>query len=77
MERVKFRVKGWIGDDEFRELLEFSRYIGRVGGVSVFELDPLKMRSNGYTLGDVYSKLSSIEGVVEEDLKAIKDAYLE
>jgi len=77
LERVRFRVKGWIGDDEFRELLEFSRYIGRVGGVSVFELDPLKMRSNGYTLGDVYSKLSSIEGVVEEDLKAIRDAYLE
>jgi len=77
LERLRFRVRGWIDDEEFRELLEFSRYIGRFSGFSVFELDPLKMRSGGYTLRDVYLKLSSIEGVLEEDLEAIRNAYLE
>jgi superfamily II DNA or RNA helicase len=77
LEKLRFRIKGWVSDEEFRELLEFSRYIGRVGGVSVFELDYSKMRGSGYTLKDVYSILSSIEGVVEEDLEAIRSAYLD
>ncbi len=73
MERLRFRVKGWISDEEFRELLEFSKYNGRVGGISEFELDFQKMEKNGYTLRDVYSILSSIDGVFEEDLEAIRE----
>lgn len=77
LERLRFRIRGWIDDEEFRELLEFSRYLGRSSGVSVFEIDPLKMRVNGYSLRDVFLKLSSIEGVDGDDLEVIRRAYLE
>lgn len=76
-EKMRFRVSGWLEEEEFRELLEFSNYVGRERGASVFELDPLKMRRNSYTLRDVYAKLSSIDGVNGEDLEALKKAYLE
>ncbi len=76
-EKMRFRISSWLGDEEFRELLEFSNYIGRDRGASVFELDPLKMKRNNYTLRDVYAKLSSIESVNGEDLESLKKAYLE
>ncbi len=71
---LTFRVKGWLSDDDFKTLLEFSRYLGRDRGLSIFKLDPSKMRENGLRLSDVADILSSINGVVEEDLERIKTA---
>ena len=73
MRGLTFRVKGWLSDDEFRELLDFSDYRGRVGGYSLFEVSPLKMKKTGYTYRDVVAKLRSINGVVEDDLRAIEE----
>ena len=69
---VVFRVKGWLDDDEFKELLSFSRYLGRERGFSVFKVDPGRLREAGMTLRDVVEVLRGIKGVVEEDLEAIE-----
>lgn len=76
---LRFRVDRWLSEQEFRELLEFSTYIGRgeQNRVSLFELDEERMRRLGYTLRDVYVKLTSVEGVREEDLEEIRRAYEE
>ncbi|MEM1774257.1 MAG: DEAD/DEAH box helicase [Acidilobaceae archaeon] len=75
--RLRFKVEGWLSPEEFRELLEFSDYIGRYAGSSIFEVNLSKMKKSGYTLRDIYVKLSSLKGVDEGDLEAIKIAYLE
>ena len=70
---VKFRVRGWLSDEDFSEILQFARYKGRAGEYALFELDAARMRASGYTLRDVYAKLSSIDGVPEEDLRSVRD----
>ena len=73
LNRVTFRVKRWLDDEEFRELLEFSDYIGRISGYSVFEVNTSKMRRAGYTFRDILAKLRDIEGIVDEDLSMLEE----
>ncbi len=73
---LRFRVKGWIGDDEFKQLLQFSRYVGRFPGYAVFEIDIDRMRRNGYDWKDVLAILESLD-VPEEDLALIKNEFVE
>ena len=68
----RFRVKGWIEDEDFRRLLEIARYLGRSEGYSLFELDLERARRRGYTDGDIIAILSSIAGLVEEDIEEIR-----
>lgn len=75
--RPRFKVRGWLEEDEFRDLLEFSNYLGRSGGAALFEIDPEKMRRSGMTLRDVWTKLSSISEIDPEDLKEIERLYRE
>ncbi|MCE4620763.1 MAG: DEAD/DEAH box helicase, partial [Desulfurococcales archaeon] len=75
--RVRFRVKGWIDEELFKTITRVARYLGRREGYSLFELDPQRVRREGYTLEDVFSLLSSIEGVVEEDLEELKRVFEE
>ncbi|MCS7106726.1 MAG: DEAD/DEAH box helicase [Acidilobaceae archaeon] len=72
--KLRFRVKGWMSRETYEELTEFSRYLGREGDRALFELDAEKMKASGYTLRDVYLKLSSLE-VEEDDLKQIWETY--
>ena len=76
---ARFRVRGWLSEEEFRQLMEFSRYLGRRGGLAEFEVDEERMRRSGYTLLDVASLLEGLEDaeVVGEDLEAIREAALE
>ncbi|MCX8195660.1 MAG: DEAD/DEAH box helicase [Acidilobaceae archaeon] len=74
--RLRFRVRGWLKKHEYEELTEFSRYLGREGDTALFELDEERMKASRYSLRDVYLKLSSLEGVNEEDLKEIWKAYV-
>lgn len=74
---LRFRVMRWLSKEEYQELTEFSIYLGRHEGASVFELDEEKMRKAGYSLRDVYLKLSSLGGVREEDLEELKKLYEE
>jgi superfamily II DNA or RNA helicase len=67
-----FRVRGWLGDEEFRELLQFSRYLGRERGASVFKIDPGKLRESGMTLRDVVEVLRGVRGVDDGDLAELE-----
>ena len=57
--RVMFRIKGWISDDEFRELLKFSDYQGRIDGEASFVINIDKMRKNDVSVEEVIDILSS------------------
>ncbi len=71
--RLRFRIRGWLDKDEFKRLIEFSRYLGREEGHSVFEIDFIKAQDKGYSLKDIYVILKdlgdSIEGDVLENLE--------
>lgn len=73
----RFRVRGWLSDDEFRSLLEFSRYVGRERGTSIFELDERKLVQSALGPADVLRVLEGLKDrVVSEDYQAIM-SYLE
>ncbi|MCE4602197.1 MAG: DEAD/DEAH box helicase [Desulfurococcales archaeon] len=69
---LRFRVCKWIDDEEFRRLMEFSRYLGRGGGCSLFEVDLARARREGYTILDIYRIVSSLDNVPNEDLERIR-----
>ncbi|MGC9071773.1 MAG: DEAD/DEAH box helicase [Acidilobus sp.] len=74
----RFRVKGWLNNDEFRELLEFSRYVGRDRGLSIFELDEKRMSQLGLGPADVLRFLEGLrDRMVPEDYEAVRDHLLE
>jgi len=75
--RVRFRVRGWVDDETYRELLRVARYLGRSNGYALFELDPWRVESSGLSLEDLVALLTSIEGVVEEDIEALVNAVEE
>ncbi len=75
--RLRFRISKWLEDEEFRRLLEISRYLGRYEGYSTFELDLEKARANDYSDEDIVAILSSIDGIVDEDLEFIKEYLVE
>ncbi len=69
----RFRVRGWLSDEEFRELLEFSRYVGRDQGTSIFELDEKRLAQSALGPADVLKALEGLKSkVVPEDYEAIK-----
>ena len=72
----RFRVRGWLGEDEFRSLLRFARYLGRGDGAALFEVDPDRMDRSGLTPEDVVSAISSLEGVPGEDLEEVRSQLL-
>ncbi len=68
----RFRVKGWISDEDFRRLLEFSRYLGREGGASLFELDEGKMKESELGPEDVAKVMNDMSKLIPEaDLKSV------
>lgn len=72
--RLRFRVRGWLSDEEFKALLEFSRYIGRSEGEAVFEVDPLRVERSGYSLDDVVAILESLSDKIDsEDLARFRE----
>jgi len=75
--RVRFRIKGWIDEELFKTITRIAKYLGRREGYSLFELDPQRVRREDYTLEDIFSLLSSIEGIVEEDLEELKSVFEE
>ena len=76
---MRFRVRGWLSDDEFRELYSFARYVGRDSGAAVFELDRERMRREGLELRDVVAILEGLESgrVDEGDLERLREAARE
>lgn len=73
MPKLRFRVKKWLTEEEFQELLKFSRYLGRTDEESLFEIDLERASSYGINVDDIIDKLREL-GVSETVLDAI-DRY--
>ncbi|NAZ38463.1 MAG: DEAD/DEAH box helicase family protein [Acidilobus sp.] len=74
----RFRVKGWLSDEEFRQLLEFSRYVGRERGLSIFELDEKKLADSALSPAEVLRTLESFKDrIMPEDYKDIQSYVAE
>ncbi|WP_256205114.1 hypothetical protein [Aeropyrum camini] len=71
---LTFRVKGWLGDEAFKEVSRFARYLGRDRGYGLFRIDPVRLRENGLSLWDAIASLEDLGVVVEEDLEALRRA---
>ena len=61
-------MRGWLEREEFEKLIEFSRYLGREGNYSIFEIDPIKAKERGYTLEDIYAILEDLGDSISEDI---------
>ena len=69
---LTFRVKGWLSDEEFRELLRIADYLGSDRGYRLFRLDPGKLRAEGLSLGDAVEILRGVRGVDPGDIEALE-----
>ena len=71
--RPVIHVRKWLGDEEFRELLEIADYLGRSpSGGSLFSINPSKIIERGYDeeyVGEVVRKASP--GVSDKELEKI------
>lgn len=84
--RIRYRIKKWLTNDEFEELLKFSRYLGRTDDESLFEIDLDKATSNNLNIDDIIDILERFEvstqvidalRAVEPEKKGEIDVYLE
>jgi superfamily II DNA or RNA helicase len=71
--RPIIHVRRWLGDEEFRELLEIADYLGRSpSSGSLFAINPSKIIEKGYDeeyVGEVVKKASP--GISEKELEEI------
>ncbi len=72
-----FKISRWISDEEFRELLEFSDYLGYFDGSKVFRLNREKMVKNGYSYKDVLAKLREIDAEIPASTQSKLDELVE
>jgi superfamily II DNA or RNA helicase len=66
LEGIKYRIKGWLPPEKFRELLRFSDYLGREDGESVFKINPYKAKRNEITLEEITEILQSLGDLVSQ-----------
>lgn len=70
----RFRVRGWLEKEDFQRLLEFSKYVGREGGLSIFELSDEKARESGLGPADILRELEDIKSSIpQQDLEAVEE----
>ncbi len=71
--RPVIHVKRWLGDEEFRELLEIADYLGRSpSSGSIFAINPSKIVEKGYDeeyVGEIVRRASP--GISEKELEEI------
>ncbi len=76
--KPRLRVKGWLDEDSFQELVEFMDYLGRDGPYKLFEFNYDRARKAGYEPLDVLNVLSGLKDLaVPEDLDRMEDFILE
>ncbi|MGC9010195.1 MAG: DEAD/DEAH box helicase [Sulfolobales archaeon] len=73
MTNIVFKVKKWLDDEEFSELLKISDYLGREYGYSVFSLNIPKAVKNGFYEDDILEILKK-HGVslTQKELETLK-----
>ncbi|MEM0225053.1 MAG: ATP-dependent helicase, partial [Desulfurococcaceae archaeon] len=63
-----FKVRKWLEDDEFKELLKIADYLGFENGYKLFKLNIDKALRNGYTPVDVRNLIEEYADEAEEAL---------
>ncbi|MEZ0290222.1 MAG: DEAD/DEAH box helicase [Sulfolobales archaeon] len=66
MSSIIFRINRWLEDEEFRELLKISDYIGWSSGVAEFQFNPAKALKNGYTEDMIFDLLRELNIEISE-----------
>ncbi|MEM1619851.1 MAG: DEAD/DEAH box helicase [Fervidicoccaceae archaeon] len=74
---VRFRVRGWIDDETFGELLKFSDYLGRDGDEIRFVLNHAKAEKNNYDLREIILFLKNLGDRVDERALRYLEEYEE
>jgi len=74
---IEFRVCRWLDETEFRDLLKFADYKGRVGRCSLFKFSPVKYRRNKLWREDVLELLERVGAELDEDSRAKLEAFFE
>jgi superfamily II DNA or RNA helicase len=75
---ILFRVRRWLDEDEFKELLNIADYLGYENNEKVFRLNIDKAYRNGYFPADVKSLLSkyaSNYNEISKSLEKLLDTY--
>ncbi len=71
---IRFRVSGWIPQDQFKKLLLFSDYLGREAGESKFVINFEKAEENNLSIDDIIDILESMKPRVSEKVvEALKN----
>ena len=84
MKRIVFRIREWVDREDFEKLLRFSRYLGREGSSSRFEVDVNKLvasiRSGELKPEEVLDLVEGYEAEFEEgsleDLERVVEEYM-
>ncbi|MEM1649311.1 MAG: DEAD/DEAH box helicase, partial [Sulfolobales archaeon] len=66
MTRIILKTSRWLDDEEFREMLKISDYIGWSGGVAEFQFNPLKAVKNGFNEDEVIDLLRELNVEISE-----------
>lgn len=74
---VTLKIRKWLDEDEFKELLKVSEYIGYENGYRKFQLNLEKALRNGYLFEDIKGLISEYEAVVEGSLDDLEKAFSE
>jgi len=72
---IKLKTRQWLEEDDFKELLKISDYIGFKNGYRVFILNTKKALQNNYTLSDVKSLIEELDLEVEGSWREVEDAF--
>ncbi|MEM4516685.1 MAG: DEAD/DEAH box helicase [Desulfurococcaceae archaeon] len=72
-----FKVRKWLEDDEFKELLKIADYLGFENGYKLFKLNIDKALRNGYTPVDVRNLIEEYADEAEEALTDIEKIFEE
>ena len=73
--RVRFYVKGWLDDEDFRSILEFADYLGRdPERGSVFEVNWVKARRNRFSPQAILEAIESVGGELDSPSKALLES---
>ena len=72
---IKLKTRQWLEEDDFKELLKVSDYIGFENEYRVFILNIKKALQNNYTLSDVKSLIEELGLEVEGSWREVEDAF--
>jgi superfamily II DNA or RNA helicase len=72
---IKLKTREWLEEEDFKELLKVTDYIGFENGYKVFILNIKKALQNNYTLSDVKNLIEELGLEVEGSWREVENAF--